>query len=232
MTQPCRDSQMTSGLLWQILIATLSRRQHKFLDLLDALLPQCEMTPDVHILACSNDGEESIGVIRDKLMQAAEAEYVSFIDDDDMITDDFIPAIRWALRLDPAPDVVGFNVGYTYMGSPGPPSMLSIQNEPHDTPEMLYRDLTHVQPLKRELAQQGSFAKGWPEDSTWRGQVRPLVKDEIYIDRELYAYRHDPRDSVQHGTHVYSGEPQPRWPIESHHFAYLGWPDPEGMTNA
>lgn len=214
-----------SDILWQILIATLSRRQEKFLDLLDTLLPQCEMAGNVHVLACSNNGEEGIGSIRDRLLQAAEGDYVSFIDDDDMVADDFVPMIRPFLETEPRPDIIGFNVSYTYMDRYGPPSVLSIRNEPHDTPGVLYRDITHVQPLKREIAQKGSFAVGWPEDSTWRGQVRPLVKDEVYIDKELYAYRHDPRDSVQHGTHLHAGEPVARWPVESQNFAYLGWPD-------
>jgi hypothetical protein len=226
--------------LWQILIATLSRRQRKFLNLLDVLLPQCEKAGDVHVLACSNDGEEGIGAIRDRLLQAAEGQYVSFLDDDDTVTDDFVLAIRWALRIDPPPDVVGFNVTYSSMGVPGPSSILSINNEPHDTPAAMYRDLTHVQPIRRELAREGSFARGWPEDSTWRGQVRPLVKDEIYIDKPLYSYRHDPRDSVQYGVQPSLWnvdeqrwyEPQPRWPVESLNFAYLGWPSSTAGTTA
>lgn len=211
-------------MIWQVLIATQSRRQDKFLGLLDVLLPQCEKA-GVHILACSNDGQEKIGAIRQRLLEASTGDYVSFIDDDDMVPDDFVEAIVPYL-IDtpkmPAPDVIGFDVIYTYQGSPGPPSKLSIAYEPHDTAEVLYRDLTHVQPLKRELALLGDFRNGWPEDSTWRAAVRPHIRTEQYLPRQLYFYRHDPLDSVQHGTGT--GEPRPRKDIDSPNFKYLDWP--------
>ncbi len=209
--------------LWTILIATLSRRQYLFLGLLDVLLPQCEAAGNVQILACSNDAQETIGQIRMRLLEAATGDYVSFVDDDDMVADDFVEAI--VPLLADTPDVVGFNVRYTEPSGLSRPCFLSIRHEPHDDAAGLWRDLTHVQPLKRELALLGDFRTGWPEDSSWRSTVRPHVHTEAYLDREMYAYRHDPRDSVQTGSHhPDSGGDQPRKEITSPTLRYLGWP--------
>ena len=92
---------------WSILIPTLGYRQGKFLSLVDHLLPQ--MVDGVEIVAAHNHGAP-VGVLRQNLLMAAEGEYVSFIDDDDMVSGDYVSSIMAALES--SPDVVGFTVAY------------------------------------------------------------------------------------------------------------------------
>jgi hypothetical protein len=61
-------------------------------------------------------------------------------------------------------------------------------------------DLTHIQPLRTELARLGRFDTGaFPEDRAWRAQVRPHLDPagEHYLREHMYCYCHDPADSVQ-----------------------------------
>lgn len=107
--------------------------------------------------------------IRPALLMAATGRYVSFIDDD-MVPDDFVETILDAITWDSpeadVPDVIGFQVAYTCNGQPGPPCICSIRYEPGDRDGVLYRDLTHIQPVRTLLARQGDFRKGWPEDNS------------------------------------------------------------------
>jgi hypothetical protein len=48
------------------------------------------------------------------------------------------------------------------------------------------------------------------------------VQNEAYIDREMYFYRADPFDSVQHG--IQAGTPLPRPAVSSPAFRWLDWP--------
>jgi glycosyltransferase involved in cell wall biosynthesis len=80
-------------MLWSILCCTLSSRHAKFLNLMDVLLPQCEKDGRVEVVALHNDGERSIAEYRQALLEDARGDYVSFVDDDDMIEDDFVAAV-------------------------------------------------------------------------------------------------------------------------------------------
>ncbi len=181
--------------------------------LMNVLLPQAEETGEVEVVALHNNGERPLGEIRQALMLAARGKYLSFCDDDDEVPEFFVREILMALWE--GPDVVGFRTDYWEGDERCATVYNSLQFEPHDTPGELFRDLTHLQPVRAELAQKGDFRVGWPEDSTWRGQVRSLLKTEVYIDKVLYYYKHSWADSVQ-GTlspHTFSPRPQITSPV-------------------
>lgn len=193
--------------LWTILIATLASRDAKFAALMATLLPQAEGAGDVEVIACHNNGERPLGDIRQALLMAATGAYVSFLDDDDGIPPYFVQAMIPALQA--GPDAVGFWMEYHEGGRFVANSYHSLRHEPHDTAGGFYRDLTHQQPVRTELARKGDFRDGWPEDGAWRKKVRPLLATEVYIDKCMYWYRHDWADSVQ-GTlapHTYMPRP-------------------------
>lgn len=182
---------------WTILIATLSRRRPKLMELLSLLLPQCEATTGVDVLACSNNAERPLGEIRQSLLLAATGDYVSFVDDDDAVTGDFVAKMTSALAS--RPDCVGFQVAYTEDGVPGWPTYLSINLKIGDRPDPAwYRHITHVQPVRREIARLGDFRDAWPEDNAWAVKVGALLASEVYIDEVMYHYRFCREDSVQY----------------------------------
>lgn len=210
---------MAGDILWSILCPTMSRRQVKFLHLMDTLLPQAERDGRVEVVALHNDGERPLGDYRQALLEDARGEYTSFADDDDMVAADFVPTVTalMAARL----DVVAFTVEYTAPRIGPVPSYNSIVSECRDTGGAFWRDFTHVQPVRADLARKGDFRTGWPEDAAWGDTVKRHLMTEALTRRVLYYYRHDPADSVQFRLPPHAHLPRPQ--IASPAFRWHEW---------
>lgn len=178
--------------LWTILVPTLGQRAALFDRLLAALLPQVEAAAGaVCVLAWWNNGSPSLPEIRDGLLAAAETEYVSFFDDDDMPTPLYVPAIVAALAS--RPDHVGFKIEYTTdgVGHEIVDHSLRHRRWHRNADGMLVRDFTHIDPVRTDIARQGSFRvprAGRAEDRAWVKTVRGRLVTEAYVDRVLYRY--------------------------------------------
>lgn len=181
-----------------ILVATIGRRNDSLLKLLDQLMPQTDGEP-VEVVAYWNNGEHSIGSIRQDLLKEAKGEYVCFVDDDDMVPDWYVPEILKALGK----DYVGFEVELFEKDTKMPRVFHSIRYGVwHQDDTGYYRGITHLNPIKRKLALKGKFGKeGMGEDESWARDMMPLVRTESYIDKIMYYYHHDADESMFGGTH-------------------------------
>lgn len=170
-----------------ILIPTLGWRRAQFHRLMDVLLPQVERN-NIEVVAYWNNGEKSIGELRQALLEDARGEYVCFIDDDDMVPDWYCDEIFWNLGK----DYVGFEVELFNEGKKMPRVFHSIRYGVwHEDETGYYRGVTHLNPIKRELALKGDFGKhGIGEDENWSRTVTPFVRTENYIDKIMYYYYH------------------------------------------
>lgn len=181
--------------LWTILVPTIGERADLFRRLLDRLLPQLDaFDGEVRVLAWHNNGSPALGVIRDSLVRDAGSEYVSFVDDDDLVAEDYVAAIMAALA--DRPDHVGFQLEYTTDGIGREVVEHSLEHgtwHRRRTDNVLVRDFTHVDPIRRQHAMQGTFVTHRPgraEDRHWVKQVRPWLAGgtEVYIGKILYHY--------------------------------------------
>lgn len=181
--------------LWTILVPTIGERAVLFRRLLDRLLPQLEpYGGEVRLLAWHNNGSPLLGTIRDALVRDAGSEYVSFVDDDDLVAEDYVASIAGALAA--RPDHVGFKLEYTTDGTGREVVEHSLvydrwHRRAHD--RVLVRDFTHVDPVRRDIAMRGSFVPRRPgraEDRHWVKQVRPWLAggSEVYLDKIMYHY--------------------------------------------
>lgn len=181
-----------------ILIASLNRRHTQLRTLLSELMPQT--TDEVEVVVLLNNGEFSIGKYRQTLLEDARGDYVCFVDDDDGLPDDYCQTILDNLGK----DYVGFKVKLSNNDIEQPPAIHSLRYPGwFQDAQGYYRGVTHLNPIKRELALKGNFmfSPGAGEDEGWARQVRPFVKTENYIDRFMYFYRH-----VNTDTHFGSGK--------------------------
>lgn len=175
-------------MLWSILICTMPHRRKLLKRLLDALLPQ--LKPDMEVLALCNNGEKTLGEFRGKLMHAAQGKYLSFIDDDDLVPKGYVKTIYPLLD---GVDYIGFKVRFTDRGRRELPVIHSLRyRDWSQDGNGFYRDISHLNPIKRELATRVDFPSlpGNGEDHWWANQMRPLVKTEHFIDKEMYYYEH------------------------------------------
>jgi hypothetical protein len=171
---------------WQILIASIAHRTDELTALLDHLEKQ--LVPGVGVIVFRDNREQVYGPKCQALYQASTADYVSMLDDDDWVSDDYIPSVMDALKFDP--DYVGYRVLYTEHGVPQAPVVHSLECDGwHATPEGLFRDICHKNPMRRDLAIQASWDGDGGADIHWANQLRGTVKTEVFIDRELYHYR-------------------------------------------
>jgi glycosyl transferase family 2 len=181
---------------WTILVPTIPQRETTFLRLMAVLLPQLDAHEGrVRVLAWRNAGRPHLGELRDQMIAYADAsDYVSFIDDDDLVPDYYVAEVVKA--LDERPDHVGFQLDYTsdtdgVLGHEIVDHSLRHGRWHRNGEGRLVRDFTHIDPVRRELAMNASFAvarKGRAEDRQWVKQLRGWLRTEVYIDKVMYYY--------------------------------------------
>jgi len=177
-------------------VPTIPSRSALFVRLMDRLLPQLdEHEGRVTVLAWRNMGRPHLGPLRDAMLADAPGEYVSFIDDDDLVPDYYVAEVVKALAG--RPDHVGFLLEYTSEQEGHPPGREIVDHSlrhgrwHRNCEGQLVRDFTHIDPIRRDLALHGQFArakKGRAEDRMWVKQVRGWLRTEAYIDKIMYHY--------------------------------------------
>jgi hypothetical protein len=183
---------------WSILIATLARREDKLNLLLSDLGPQID--GQVEIVAYRNHGEHPLGHIRQSLVEAAEGEYISFVDDDDRVPEYYVSEM---LPLLDGVDYIGFRMQAYLNDVPYKPTFHSLRYQGwSEDADGFYRDTSHLNPVRTALARQCDFRRtDPPEDVAWADQMRALAITEHYIDRVMYHYYSSSYDSAWRPGH-------------------------------
>jgi hypothetical protein len=182
---------------WTILVATLGQRQERFKRLLQHLLPQVEnASGQVNVLAYWNNGERPLADIRQALVDEADGTFVSFVDDDDLVAPTYVQRIAPLLSEDI--DYVGFRLQCYVDGHPLKPTYHSLRyTQWYDDAKGYYRDVSHLNPVRRELALKADFRKTMPpEDVAWADQLRGILKKELYVDDVMYQYYSSTTDTT------------------------------------
>jgi len=141
----------------------------------------------VEILTFIDNKERSIGVKRNDLISLARGKYVTFIDDDDRITDDYVSTLLEHIKDQ---DVICFKVEVSLNGSE-PKICYYSKNygTDYNTPDAYYRLPNHLMCYRRELVESVGYKDmQCGEDSDFAKRILPLIKEELCIDRILYYY--------------------------------------------
>jgi hypothetical protein len=184
---------------WTILIATLGQRQARFQRLLNHLLPQVEEAEGrVNVLAYWNNGERPLAEVRQALVDEADGAFVSFVDDDDLVAATYVSAIHRRMRDTPDIHYVGFRLQCYVDGAPLKPTHHSLRySQWYDDEHGFYRDVSHLNPVRRELALQADFRKTTPpEDVAWADQLRGLLTVESFVNDVMYQYYSSSTDTT------------------------------------
>jgi hypothetical protein len=171
----------------EILIVT-SPERHLFMgQLLSILEPQIAgRYNDVDLRISASDLDLPIGERREKLRQRATADYICFIDSDDLVPMNYVSSI---VPLLDGVDYIGFEIKMFYHQREIKPAYHDLAyKEWTEDEHAYYRDIGHVNPMRRELALQRPMEGGIGEDSRWANQMRGLVKTSHYIPEPLYWY--------------------------------------------
>jgi len=182
---------------WSILLCGLPQRMDQ-----GARMPVfhklCELSAgfrDVEVQLLYDNQRMSTGAKRNRLVNCARGEYISFVDDDDDVTDQYVRLIHRALRDHPGVDLVCFNlVGprlltnnelrYRYH-----PRWRQQQTEER-FPGVQWKRPQHTSVWQRALVRNALFSDmSRMEELQWQLETEMMVNTYVYLDEDLYRYQ-------------------------------------------
>lgn len=174
-----------------ILICSVKQRQDLLKRLLESL--QKQKTPEIEILTEVDDGNIKIGKKRNMLLEKAKGDYLCFIDDDDLVSEDYVKKILSAIHNNP--DCCSLEGIYTVDGKNPTRFIHSVDYNKWETVtengETVYlRCPNHLNAVKRELAVIVGFKDelSQGEDRDYSERLLPLLKTESKINGSIYKY--------------------------------------------
>lgn len=185
---------------WSILIATVGARNAELRRIADCLHHQLEdVDADrVEVVVYWDNFDSTLGEVRQALLDDARGDYVNFVDDDDEVPSYYVERVLGA--LDSRPAMVGWRQQLFWCGKPTKPTFHSLQYDRWwEDADGYYRHVSHLNPLRVDLARLGRFDKAVPEDVDWAHQVHaalPFDAREVFIDEVMYRYFYDPASSL------------------------------------
>lgn len=176
-----------------ILIPTVAGREAAFDNLQTELLKQIRQnkaTEKVEILSQKDNKEISIGAKRQLLYEMAKGKYSVQIDDDDSVSKDFIKDVLIATKQNP--DCIGYFERCT-MDGVIKKSKISIEckewKDVNSNGLNFLRTPFFKTPILTSLCLQvGVKDMRYAEDHDFAKRIFQLLKNEIFIEKEMYYY--------------------------------------------
>jgi glycosyltransferase involved in cell wall biosynthesis len=179
-------------MMLSILIPTIVGREDFYNSLVSALYKQYQGC-DAEICHLKDNREASIGKKRNDLLELASGRYVVFIDDDDMVSDNYMKLLLEAAMTDC--DCASLKGMYSIDGVDDGIFEHSLVYPEWKTTgnEVKYeRFPNHINMIKASIAKQFKFPEtNHGEDADWSTQIHKsgLLKHEHYIPDIIYYYR-------------------------------------------
>lgn len=177
--------------LLSLLVATVPPRAPFLARLLRQLQLQAEGRDDVQILVDDTVGI-SIGTKRAEMIGRAQGKYVAFIDDDDLLADDYVARMMAACAE--GKDCCSLMGRFAISKQPLRWFEHSIKYGAwSQTPSVYLRNPNHLNAVRRDLAVQAGYPDlTYGEDHAFAKRVYPLLKTEASTgDEPLYFYMAD-----------------------------------------
>ena len=197
-----RDEKLfNTNILWTIGILTVPQRKDKLSRLIAKLNDQLliSISHRIEILILDDDGTRTVGDKRNEVLDRANGKYISFIDDDDLISENYILKIFNKLNKE-IYDGIGF-WGLYYISEN--PIMLfnhaNINNGHFKKDGKQYRPLNHLNPVRTKIAKSIRFPnKNYAEDSDYCDRLLEsgLIKSEYNFDEVMYHYLWSPSETL------------------------------------
>lgn len=176
-----------------VLIPTIVGRESQYDSLINKLSSQYN-GGEIEICTEKDNRETPIGAKRNKLLETASGKYLTFIDDDNGISDNYIALLLKAIESDC--DCASLKGIITTNG--GNPEIFEHSMKYGQwrttTNEIKYeRGINHLNLVRASIAKQFKFPEiNHGEDHNWATQLQNsgLLKTEYYIDEILYFYNY------------------------------------------
>tara|TARA_R110002012_G_scaffold104995_3_gene245744 strand:- start:83 stop:733 length:651 start_codon:yes stop_codon:yes gene_type:complete len=197
-----------NNIKFTVMVLSIPSRLQKLQNLYAKLEKQIGDRKDVEVLCLVDNKSLTIGQKRNIVLNAARGNYVACLDDDDMISDDYIQTICDHIDGGDYFDVLAFNQHCTINGE----EVMVYFDINHKQNDPLVRDENgkyvdmrrppwHMCVWRKEIADKAEFRDtSWGEDWDWVSQMYPYVKVQLKIDNVLhyYQYSDDESESIQY----------------------------------
>lgn len=181
---------------WSVLIPTIPGRETSLHRLLSSLHEKrTRICPDMRMEICLSfdNREASIGTKREGLLQQACGKYMSFIDDDDEITDAYIEDLYQTIQGGyHTMRLQGDIQGFTFVHS----LRVSLSGKMASAEGVFQRPPNHLNPMLSDVAKLIHFKDALcGEDLDWTLSLakRKYLETEYKTSRTHYLYNLDPR---------------------------------------
>ena len=182
---------------------------HERKEALESLLKHIqENTPQeymdkIEIMVNADDGEKSVGEKRNEILYSANGRFISFVDDDDKINEQYVIWIVNAIEHKRQLDSIGFTGQYYIEGVPNMKFKHAnvYGGNYRGSDGVQYRPCNHLNPVRTSIAQQIGFPdKNHGEDSDYSDRLLKsnLIKTEIIIKPVMYHYFFSEEQSRTH----------------------------------
>jgi len=173
-----------------VLIPSLVDRREK-LESLEKHLRDQIGDKAVEVVNMTDEGQMSIGQKRTMLLIMAKGEYVTFVDDDDSVSPDYIDKILKALES--KPDCCSMTGRITFSDGYSRPFIHSLRYDrwidDHEN-KVYYRPPNHLNVVRKDLALKAGFPMiNSGEDRVYSSRLFPLLNKEEWIEGVLYEYK-------------------------------------------
>lgn len=145
----------------------------------------------VQVLHFADNRELSIGQKRSMLLTQSTGEYIAFVDDDDMVSVDYVEKVLKALSSNP--DCSSLTGTITFSDGYSRPFIHSLRYDrwidDHEG-KVYYRPPNHLNAVKRSVAVQVGFPSlNSGEDRVYSMGIRPFLKREEWVEGVIYMYK-------------------------------------------
>lgn len=160
---------------------------------------ESQKTNEVEILTIQNNDAMMRGRDRNALLDKAAGEYCVFVDDDDVVSDDYVSTILAALKSEPdICSITGIvtslmdNKRRRFVLALRYDTLFSLPSNQHKE-NTYYRFSSHLCPIRTELARKIKFPLNmFHEDNGYSDRLKKFTSannlKENYIDKPIYYY--------------------------------------------
>ena len=158
----------------------------------------------IEIIINVDGGEKSVGQKRNEVLDRASGDYVCFIDDDDLVDEDYTNIIIKTIEENDDLDCIGFSGMYYVDGNQTMVFKHANKYGGHykDGFGVQHRPVNHLNPVRTEYAKKIRFPeKDFGEDSDYCDRLLSsgLLKNEVVItDKIMYHYLWSQEESRTH----------------------------------
>ena len=140
--------------------------------LMNELIRQTKNREDVEILALFDNKGRTIGQARNDLLYLAQGQYLTYIDDDDTISETYIIDVIEAIDKNHEADQLLFNISFDQNGRKWKQFMPCIK-----------------QIWRTSLARLVKFPEAnYAEDTDWAKIANTIVRNRVKINKTIYYY--------------------------------------------